>query len=142
MAEVSGAVLYTINLEDGCSVRRHVEQLRSRINTGQNEPERSSIVGRDTGQNSESVHNSDSAKDQGSGSKENQQSVPTELTESDLTGPEPAEHDTLTMSGTEAEATGVTEPPSTNQECTETDIRRSTRIRHPPLRYGKDYVGY
>ena len=142
VVEVSGAVLYTIMLEDGCSVRRHVEQLRSRTDTGQNEPERSSIVSRDTDQNSESVHNSDSAKDQCSGSKENQQSVPTELTESDLTGPEPAEHDTLTTSGTEAEATGVTEPPSTNQECTETDIRRSTRIRHPPLRYGEDDAGY
>ena len=33
--EVSGAVLYTIMLEDGRSVRRHVEQLRSRTNTGQ-----------------------------------------------------------------------------------------------------------
>ena len=35
VVEVSGAVLYTIMLEDGRSVRRHVEQLRSRTNTGQ-----------------------------------------------------------------------------------------------------------
>lgn len=126
---VSGSVSYTVALEDGRNVRRHTEQLRSRTCRS------SAVVPNDTQVPEEDVEGFDVG---GTGN------VPTGGTVTDSVGLTPSTHAASSPVGEDppgaasVQSTDTTEPSGTlnaSVESTSTGPRRSSRPRHPPIRY-------
>lgn len=126
---VSGSVSYTVALEDGRNVHRHTEQLRSRTCRS------SAVVPNDTQVPEEDVEGFDVG---GTGN------VPTGGTVTDSVGLTPSTHAASSPVGEDppgaasVQSTDTTEPSGTlnaSVESTSTGPRRSSRPRHPPIRY-------
>ena len=127
VVEVVGAVLFTVLLEDGRQIRRHAEQLQSRVDGTQPGQDRSHTLSNADGESEQDSEIMVSCGTTGEG--------PGGMIETDIVVPEPpASESEVTASASGAEATDSSE--ATDQD-TESSVRRSTRVRHPPIRFGE-----
>ena len=125
VVKVEGSVLYHVKLRDGRVQRRHIDQLRVRLEDSQDSPD----VEPDDGPQ---------LTDGGPTDQETVTDIvpdPPDSTETSepesTTEPRPRELD----SNTERTRDTTPESPESRTQSQPTNFRRSTRVRHPPQRY-------
>lgn len=118
---IQGAVLYDILLNDGRTVRRHVEQLRYRTCSGVRAASSVEEVPEDT-MSSADIR---------------EPSTETNSARSSDIGPEHSSEPPESGLITPDAAPEIAEATQPADETSEAPVRRSSRVRHPPCRYGQ-----
>ena len=136
VVEIAGSVVYTIQLEDGRRVKRHAEQLRKR--QGKQQLSNSTELEASPVESTDPLENvaASSQEPPGTSSSDDGSAMESDLpqgTESPLSSP-PPDLESETLPSTDS----MTEPraAATSEEVTQPALRRSTRERRPPDRFG------